>query len=78
MALPLKVGGELDEWEVVYLLFDSDDYVVEKGFTSKYQAEKWAKSENLNELADEYEIIKKVNYAKGICTYQGGGNNKKK
>jgi hypothetical protein len=57
-------GGEIDEWSVMYLPFDSDDYVVEKGFTSKEQAEKWAKSENLNELADEYEIIK-VNYAKG-------------
>ena len=45
-------------YNVDYLPDDSDNWVTERGFETKEQAEKWAKSNMLDDDANEVEIYK--------------------
>ena len=50
---------EIDEekrYQIRYLPYDGDKFKIVKGFTSKEEAEKYAKAENFDELADEWGI----------------------
>ena len=47
-----------EEWHVIYTMSDEDKSRVEKGFTSKKQAEKWVKGENLRNRAEDIEVVK--------------------
>jgi len=43
-------------YQVRYLPSNSDNYAIEKGFLSKGDAERWAIAENLDNIADEWEV----------------------
>ena len=44
------------KYQIRYLPHDSDNYKIVKGFLSKAEAEKYAKAENFDEIADEYNV----------------------
>jgi hypothetical protein len=48
--------NEEKRYQIRYLPYDSDKFKIVKGFTSKEEAEKYAKAENFDELADEWNI----------------------
>lgn len=43
-------------FQVRYLPSNSDNYEIRRGFQSKEEAKNWAKAENLDNLADEWEV----------------------
>jgi hypothetical protein len=43
-------------YQIRYLPYDSDKFMIVKGFTSEEEAEQYAKGENFDELADEWDI----------------------
>ena len=43
-------------YQIRYLPYDSDKFMIVKGFTSEEEAEQYAKGENFDELADEWNI----------------------
>lgn len=45
-----------ERFQVRYLPNDSDNYKIEKGFTSRAEANAWIKGENLRDRADEVDI----------------------
>ena len=52
----LGPGADGVMYQIRYLPYDSDKFMIVKGFTSEEEAEQYAKGENFDELADEWDI----------------------
>jgi len=52
------VAKKVPEWGILYLLYDADHFQIVSGFQSKSQAIRWAKANNLDKRADEWEVFR--------------------